>query len=555
MKKILFVAIAFCAMTLSLEAAERYYTNPIVPGFNPDPSICRVGDDFYMATSTFEYFPGVPIYHSKDLVNWEIVGHALHRPSQLDLDNAKCSGGIYAPTLRYHNGTFYMITTLVGRGAGKPGNFVVTATNPAGPWSDPYWIENAPGIDPSLFFDEDGRVYYTGNMSPKNMVWEKQRTIWVQEIDPKTFQLKGDKIQVVDGAEYYKQGTYDGGIESGMNNYEGPHIYKKNGLYYLLVSHGGTSENHAVSFWVSENVFGPYRMNKKNPVLTHRDLSHNFAFTSTGHADFVDTPNGEWWVVYLAKRPNEGKTHIMGRETFMSPVKWDGEFPVVNPDGYVGKGELVHKAPNLKEYKANGFPERDNFDAATLRPEWTFIRTPRSEWWSLTAKSGSLRVQLRPERINEQVNPSFVGIRQQHYHFSAALKMDFKAKGNNEEAGFVIERDMDNYFRFTVGQSSAGDVLRLAKKSADTEDTVIKEIALKSVPYLKVSVDGVYYTFSYSFDGKKWQTFADRVDGKLLGMPGSGRFTGTFLGLYASSNGKTSDNFVDFDWFEYLPAK
>ena len=553
-RKTIFILLCIVASALSIRGQE-YYQNPIVPGFNPDPSICRVGDDYYMATSTFEYFPGVPIYHSKDLVNWQMIGHALHRPSQLNLDGVECSGGIFAPTLRHHNGIFYMITTLVGRGKGLPGNFIVTATNPAGPWSEPHWIEDAPGIDPSLLFDDDGRVYYSGNISPRNRMWDKHRNIWIQELDIKTFQLIGDPVQVLDGAEYYKKNTLDGGIESGMNNYEASHIYKKDGMYYLLIAHGGTSHNHAVSIWKSENIWGSYSVNPKNPILTHRDLASDFAFTSTGHADLVETPDGEWWMVYLAKRPLAGSFN-MGRETFMSPVDWRGDWPVVNPKGYVGKGEVKHRLPNLKEVKTNGLPQRDEFDQKTLRPEWTFIRTPNTEWWSLTERLGMLRIKLRPEKIEELVNPSFIGIRQQHYNFTTTLKMLFDPTAIGEEAGYVIERDNSNYFKFTVARTSEGLVLQLSKKDGiDTNESRIGQVALKKGNiYLQISGTGTDYTFNYSEDGKKWKTLAEKESGRFLGV-NSGRFTGTFIGMYASSNGVTSSNHVDFDWFEYKEEK
>lgn len=556
MKKRLSIIYLSIFLFYTYSIGQNYYLNPIIPGFNPDPSICRVGDDYYLATSTFEYYPGIPIYHSKDLVNWEMIGHALQKPSQLDLDEVNCSGGIYAPTLRYYNGVFYLITTLVGRKTGLPGNFIVTATNPAGQWSEPHWIENAPGIDPSLFFDDDGKVYYSGNISPKKRVWEKHRNIWIQEIDLSTFKLKGYPVQVLDGSEYYKKNSLDGGIESGVNNYEGSHLYKKKGMYYLMISHGGTSHNHAVSIWKSENVWGPYQANPKNPILTHRDLSPNFIFTSTGHADLVETSKGEWWMVYLAKRPIKG-SFIMGRETFMSPVNWDDEWPVVNPNGYVGKGELKHKRPKLQACKVSTISIKDEFNSKELSPIWTFIRTPRSEWWSLNHRKGMLRIQLRPEKINEPVNPSFIGIRQQHYNFISSIKMDFTALSINEEAGYVIERDNNHYYKFTVSMANGTRILRLSqKKGENTPELILKELPIKESHYTSLQIIGreTSYTFNYSKDGKKWLTLMNDEDGSFLGI-NAGRFTGTFIGMYGSSNGQESSNHVDFDWFEYISQK
>ncbi len=530
---------------------ENSYKNPIIPGFNPDPSICRVGKDYYLVTSTFEYFPGVPVYHSRDLVHWTMIGHCLQRPSQLNLDSVACSGGIYAPTLRWNKGIFYMITTLVG-GKNPLKNFIVTAKNPAGPWSEPHWIADAPGIDPSLFFDDNGKVYYSGNDSPPAKLLDKHRNIWVQEIDLNTWKLTGKRVDVLDGSDYYKKGTLDGGIESGVNNYESSHIYKKDGQYYLMIAHGGTSHNHAVSIWKSKNIFGPYEINPDNPILTHRDMPNVSDFTSTGHADLVQTQKGEWWIVYLAKRPYGGENFILGRETFMSPVNWSGIWPVVNPAGKVGKGELTHPKPDLKVDKKHRFITRDDFNHKILLPQWTFIRTPRSQWWSLSDRPGFLRLQLRPARIQDLANPSFIGIRQGQINASATVKMEFMPTAEAEEAGLVVERDKDNYFKFTIVMESGQPQLRLVKRSSDqaVDETIAKMGVQSGSVHLKILSEGVNYSFSYSFDGKNWKVLGDKVDGRLLGMAGSGRFTGTFIGMYASSNGSKSQNHVDFDWFE-----
>jgi sialate O-acetylesterase len=545
------------AATSYPRSSDSTYQNPIIPGFNPDPSICRVGADYYLVTSTFEYFPGVPVYHSRDLVHWKMIGHALDRPSQLDLDSIACSGGIYAPTIRYNKGTFYMITTLVGQSKSpQQRNFIVTAKNPAGPWSEPHWIADAPGIDPSLFFDDNGKVYYSGNDSPKVRLWEKHRNIWVQELDIAAWKLVGKRVDVLDGAEYYKKGTLDGGIESGVNNYEASHLYKKDGKYYLLIAHGGTSQNHAVSIWRSDDVFGPYEMNPRNPILTHRDLSKEHAFTSTGHADLVETQRGDWVIVYLAKRPYGGENHIMGRETFMSPVEWSGVWPVVNPKGTIGRGELTHQVPLPTDNTFIPETAKDEFTGPSLRPSWTFIRTPRSEWWSLTQKKGSLRIGLRPGSIADQVNPSFIGRRQEHKNFSAVVKMEFTPRSVKEEAGVAIERDRDNYCTFTIGMEDGKKVVRLSRKAGpETSDSLLAKTPAGDLPqFLKISSDGTRFSFSYSGNGREWTPLRENVDGRFLGVATAGRFTGTFIGMYASAHGTKSTNYADFDWFSYEAA-
>ena len=326
---------------------HRTFRNPILPGFYPDPSICRVGEDYYLINSTFEYFPGLPIFHSRDLVHWRQIGHVLTRPSQLNLDGIRPSGGLYAPTLRCHQGTFYVINTMID-GKAERGNFIVTAPDITGPWSDPHWIDDAPGIDPSLLFDDDGRAWYVGNRHAPLAGHPDHCEIWLQELDLQTFQLLGEKIVLWDGA--LKMANWA----------EGPHIYKINGLYYLMIAEGGTAHEHSVTIARSAQITGPYEPNLRNPILTHRHLGLNFPIVGTGHADLVETQAGEWWLVCLAMRPYDGYFYNLGRETFLTPVQWEDGWPVVNPG--VGHVELESPAPNLPEHPWPGLPACDSFE-------------------------------------------------------------------------------------------------------------------------------------------------------------------------------------------------
>ena len=256
---------------------EKRVSNPILPGFYPDPSICRVGEDYYMVTSTFAYFPGVPIFHSKDLVNWKQIGNILDREEQLNLIGASHSGGIFAPTIRYHEGIFYMVTTNVTHG----GNFIVTAKDPAGPWSNPYFIEGAYGIDPSLFFDDDGRCYITGTKGRREGErYYGDNEIWLQEIDVENMKLVGESVAIWHGA---------------LRNVvwpEAPHIYKKDGRYYLLIAEAGTAHAHAVTVASSEKIMEPFTGYNCNPILTHRHLGLDYPIVNVGHGDLVETQNG-----------------------------------------------------------------------------------------------------------------------------------------------------------------------------------------------------------------------------------------------------------------------
>ena len=274
---------------------KRTYINPILPGFYPDPSICRVQDDYYLVASSFSYYPGLPLFHSKDLIHWRQIGHALDRPSQLNLDNLELSQGCFAPAIHYYKGTFYITNTLVGGG----GNFIITAKNPERPWSDPDWILHTPGIDPSLFFDDNGKVYWVSNGDPPRSRYDGHKVIWMQEID-----LKGMKL-VLDT----KQILVDGGSNPDKNPIwiEAPHLFKKDSYYYLIAAEGGTFKNHSEVVFRSNTITGPYESFKDNPILTQHHLppGRKNAITCTGHADFVETQTGEWWAVFLGCRPYE----------------------------------------------------------------------------------------------------------------------------------------------------------------------------------------------------------------------------------------------------------
>ena len=334
------------ALQLTAQSAGAYL-NPVIPGFNPDPSICRVGNDYYVVNSTFHYFLGVPIYHSTDMVNWEQIGNVLTRDSQLPLNQASSWLGIYATTIRYHEGTFYMITTNVGNG----GNFMVTATDPRGPWSEPIWLKQQ-GIDPSLYW-EDGHCYMVSNPGDK---------IWLCEIDDKTGEQLTESVALWCG---------DGGRYP-----EAPHIYKKDGYYYLLISEGGTELAHSLTIARSKNIEGPYISNPANPIMTNcSQKGQVLQVQGTGHGDFVQAPDGSWWVAFLAYRNFGGSYHHLGRETYLAPVQWpEGGWPVVNG------GEPID---TLMQANLGGTPVRrlrtvthEDLMAWPERPMWMHMQSP-----------------------------------------------------------------------------------------------------------------------------------------------------------------------------------
>ena len=514
----------------------KTFPNPILPGCYPDPSICRVGEDYYLVTSTFEYFPGLPVFHSRDLIHWHQIGHVLDRTSQLQLDAVRPSGGLYAPTIRYWQGKFYVINTLVD-GKNHSGNFIVTAIDPAGPWSEPYWLESAPGFDPSLFFDEDGRAWYTGNRLASKSQYEGHTEIWMQEVDMKMMCLKGKSIVLWDGA-------VKGAVWA-----EAPHLYKINNLYYLLIAEGGTAHHHAVTVARSDRVNGPYEANRGNPILTHRHLGLNYPIVGTGHADLVETQTGEWWMVLLAMRPYGGYFYNLGRETFLVPVSWEEGWPVISPG--TGKVEFSYPSPNLPEQPWPTETACDHFDKLTLAFQWNVLRTPYEEFWNLSERPSFLRLKVRPQRLSEKLTPSFVGRRQQHIHFEVKAALQFAPQTKNECAGLALLQNPDFHFLFIVTKGTE-PVIRLIKRSAGEEELLAEKAISPGLVYLRVDGEKQAYSFFAGSEQDKWQPIAEEIDGRILSTPIAGGFVGTYIGMYTSSNGQPSTNYADFDWFEYV---
>jgi xylan 1,4-beta-xylosidase len=508
--------------------------NPILSGSYPDPSICRVGEDYYLVTSTFEYFPGLPIFHSRDLIHWHQIGHVLDRASQLDLDEIRPSAGLYAPTIRHHNGTFYVINTLVDAKR-RSGNFIVTATQPQGPWSEPHWLDNANGIDPSLFFDEDGTCWYVGTRLNEPGYYTGHTEIYLQQLDLESMQLIGDETVLWDGAV------------KGVVWAEAPHIYKVNGYYYLLIAEGGTAHHHAVTMARSATITGPYEGNRGNPLLTHRHLGLDYPIVGTGHADLVETQNGEWWLVLLAMRPYGGYFYNLGRETFLVPARWEDDWLIISSG--TGRVEFEYPAPNLPEQVWESTPARDNFDDITLAPHWNFLRTPREEFYSLTERPDFLRLRLRPQHLAEQSNPSFVGRRQQHIHFTAEAEMEFTPASPNECAGLVLIQNNNFHFRFVVTCENE-PVIQLIKRLHGQDEILASQPVPAGYYILKAEAHEQDYNFYFSTNGL-WHALAEHVDGRLLSTPVAGGFVGAFIAMYASSNGQPSSNHADFGWFEY----
>ena len=510
------------------------YLNPILAGFYPDPSITRAGDDYYLVTSSFSYFPGIPIFHSRDLVHWKQIGHVLDRPTQLALDGRRISEGIYAPAIRYHDGTFYLITTCSACG----GNFIVTATNPAGPWSEPIWLRDMDGIDPSIFFDDDGRAYIVNNGPPAETPrYNGHRAIWFQEYDVRARKMIGPRKLIVNG-----------GVDISKKPIwiEAPHILKVDGRYYLICAEGGTADQHSEVVFRSDSVGGPYLPYAGNPILTQRHLSPTrpLPITSTGHADFVQTPRGEWWSVFLGVRPYGPDLTNIGRETFMLPVRWRDGWPIILEDTatvpYSVRAPALATDATSSDPMSGNFRIRDEFNGGELGPAWVTIRTPREQWYDLTSNPGALTLHARSVPLGVRDQPAFVGRRQQHATMTATTAMRYLPSRAGDAAGLVaFQSDSFYYFlgeTLRDGKRVVQLVRRAGSKDAGAEVTIAEAplAARGSAPLLlRISARGSRYDFSYAEEPDAWRTLARDVDGTILSTHVAGGFVGTVIGLYA----------------------
>lgn len=480
-----------------------------------------MGSDYYLVTSSFEYFPGVPLFHSRDLVHWRQLGYCLNRASQLPLAGAAASGGIFAPTLRHRDGIFYLTTTNVSAG----GNFIVTAQDPRGPWGEPMVVEQ-PGIDPSLFFDDDGSAIYSTSSGGALQ----------SRIDVTTGKLLSEPRVVWSG--------------SGGQYPEGPHLYFRSGWYYLLLAEGGTEYGHMVTMARSRSPWGPFEPCARNPLLTHRSLRS--PIQALGHADLVETPGGQWFAVLLGVRPNGyPPCYHLGRETYLSPIEWAGDgFPVMGHDGRMA---LEMQTPLVLEPEGELEPPRDDFTSRTLALCWNFLRNPDPGLYSLDERPGSLRLRGSAHGLDDVASPAWVGRRQQHFRASASTCLEFRPQADNEEAGLVVRMNERHHYEIfvTVRAGQPGVVLRRRIGSLRAEE------AFRPLPpgeasrlVLAVEADRDRYVFSCG-PGEKDLRPLGEGETRYLSTEAAGGFTGVYFAMYASGQGTPCTTPADFDWFEY----
>lgn len=481
------------------------YTNPILPGFNPDPSICRVGGDYYLVTSSFEYFPGIPVYHSRDLVNWTQLGNAIDRPSQLPLDRAAVNGGIWAPTIRHHAGRFYI--TAKER---TFGNFIISAADPAGPWTDPVPVAMG-GIDPSLLFD-DGRVYYCTNQRAEG----ESSAISMAEVDPDTGALLTRPISIWHGAS-----------DARPQYLEAPHIYHIGSWYYLIGAEGGTGFEHMITCARSRNVWGPYENCPRNPLLTSQ-YAPGSGVACSGHGDLIEDGRGHWWCVHLATRPDDEWYSHLGRESFLLPVTWEEEWPVISR----GMGELTPEAPL---WAAQQPLPAWTADLTRLQPQWLHVRTPVPE--NYQPVPGGLLLTPSAARLTADTDsPTLLAVRQSDIDCAVEAEMHFIPSEIGDEAGLTAFISCDGHIRFAIARDAEGTCLLISRSGV--EAPLIRLPISGGDVRLRLNAVRERYTLSFAEGDGPFRT-AGSVP--VLTRTDAGKcFTGTLLGVYAQSTGATA---------------
>ena len=562
--RVLIIFLLSVFIQCSVGRKEKPFTNPILAGFYPDPSICRVGDDFYLVTSTFAYFPGIPVFQSRDLVNWELTGHVLDRAEQMDTEGFGLSRGIFAPAISHHDGVFYVTCTIVDGG----GNFVAASEKPEGPYTNPVWLPEINGIDPSLYFDDDGKTYilFNSDAPENNPLYDGHRTIRMFEFDLENLKVTGDeKILINGGTDISKKPIW----------IEGPHIYKRFGYYYLMAAEGGTAEDHSEVIFRSQNIDGPYESYKNNPILTqrHLDPKREFPITCTGHADLVCTESGEWWAVFLGCRPYrpfEKGYYNLGRETFLAPVKWiedpdsgDAIWPVINPEYeevqyYYNYPDIDAPESQTKISYSGNFTSRYDFDREPLHKNFIFLRTPKEKW--VTLRDGYAEIEVRPETCSGTSNPSFLGHRQQHSHCTASTSMMFDPTNDHEKAGLLIFLNENHFYFLCKSLDDKDPIVQLFKAvQQENAESIMELIASTQISQthadqklrLKIEAKGRTYSFFYAFENDTWLPLKENTDGVYLRAVIPRDFIGCVFALYATSLGNRTENTAYYDWFEY----
>lgn len=521
-----------------------YIENPILKGFNPDPSICRVGDDYYIATSTFEWFPGIQIHHSKDLINWELITRPLNRGSQLDMKGVPDSCGCWAPCLSYNNGKFFLVYTNVKSFDGvwkDTPNYVVVTEDIKGEWSEPIYLNSA-GFDGSIFHD-DGKIWYL------SMLVDHRKGKFFGGIEMQEFSLEKEKL--IGKTYFLSEGTE-------LGKTEGPHIYKRNGYYYLMLAEGGTEYGHAESIMRSEEITGPYETHPENPFLTCANHPTH-GLQKSGHASLVETQNGDWYITFLVGRPltPQGKCPL-GRETAIEEIEWKNGWPYLKSGSNLPRVKIPK--PNLKEFNFEQTPLRENFDSNKLPIDFQSLRIPISEdWLSLSERPGFLRLKGK-ESLTSTHTQSLIARRLQHFNAEIKICVEFNPQRFQHMAGLVLYYNIGHYHYLYMTKEGNDKVLKVMTSNyyAVTEQEEIVKLNEDAPIILKATINREKLQFSYSYDDENFKNIGAILDMSILSddhvRDGSYHyrpaFTGCFAGVCCQDLFENKLH-ADFDWFEY----
>jgi xylan 1,4-beta-xylosidase len=506
--------------------AEGEFRNPILFGYAPDPTVTRVGDDYYLVTSSFTHFPGLPIYHSKDLVNWTHIANAIDRPEQFDYSGLNVSRGIFAPDISFHDGLYYMVSTCVD----CKGNFVMTAEKVTGPWSNPTWL-GFDGIDPSIYWGDEGKAYIVNNDAPNEEPrYDGHRAIWIQEFDWKNLKMVGERKQLING-----------GVDISTKPVwiEGPHIIKRNGFYYITAAEGGTSIHHSQTIFRADNVWGPYIPADHNPILTQRDLpvDRKDPIIAAGHAKFVELPNGDWWATFLAVRPYDQEMWNIGRETFLLPVYWENDWPYMLPQGeripFALKKPALPEQPQPTPPNSGDFGYTDSFDGDSLGLSWMGIRDPQSSFYEV--KNGALDLSCLAGLGDVNKVPSFVGRRQQHHIANFSTTVSFAPAAEGDLAGLAAIQDDQHATVIGITQLDGKQQVVLYRRQGSADDTLINSAPVADTDDITLSLafNGGKMQAHYEVDGQR-KLLAEDVDATNLSTNVSGGFVGAIVGPYCT---------------------
>ena len=516
-------AIALLVLLASFASAQEY-RNPVIRGMNPDPSIVRVGKEYFLATSSFEFFPSCPIYHSFDLVHWQRLGYALERPEQFAALHSE-HPSTYACTLRYHAGTFYALTTDVRAG----GNFLVTAKNPAGPWSLPHAIDHGL-FDPSLFFDDDGKVYYT-RRGPS-----AEQGIVQAEIDPATGKLLTPLRTVSTGMV--------------AHDAEGPHLYKIGGWYYLSLAEGGSRFLHMETIGRGRSPWGPFTSDPANPWVSQH-TEWNDPVRTLGHCDLVDTPEGDWWTVCLGTRHFNYAHFSLGRETFLFPVQWREGWPLVASQD-MHKLTVHHAPPG--DHPFAGEPERDDFSETSLRSDWNTIGPLGMTTFSLRERPGFLRLHGQPAGLSFQQTTAFVGRRQTEWKTVSTTRMEFQPRADGDRAGLTIFMSPRYHYDIVKVWRGGKAYVQLVKQVDDIHVVAAEQPVDDGPLLLRIESDAEQYRFSYAREGGPWVLLGSGEE-RLIASEIANVWSGAYIGMFSECKDGSHGPAADFDWFEYKTAE